>query len=48
MDRPGTEGSPCLRVPSGSMDLVTALIGDSLRRRVKEAVQASSASYEDY
>ena len=42
------EGSPCLRVPSGPMDLITTHFGDSLRRRVKEADVASSASSDDY
>jgi hypothetical protein len=30
------------------MDLITTHFGDRLRRRVKEAVQASSASSEDH
>ena len=42
------EGSPCHRAACGSMDLITTHFGDSLRRRVKEADVASSASSDDY
>ena len=42
------EGSHCPRAASGSMDLISTHFGDSLRRRVKEADAASSASSDDY